>query len=1646
MDNVVSNGASQAFSYDELSSEPEPVAQIEQDTSENKESNELDELGEKIFLDRYALKDMTKSSLAIGDTVIVCVDLNTRRREIGKVKDISDSIVTVELRDGTSVKCTLEHVDKPIELKPEQMMDRVARGIAAVEDEKAYEWFKNFRWMMNGWKFVPAGRILTAAGTDQQLTYYNCFVLPSPHDSREGIVKALSQMMEIMSRGGGVGINLSSLRPRHCYVKGVNGRSSGAVSWGGLFSFTTGLIEQGGSRRGALILVLNDWHPDLMEFIKSKRKMGQITNANISVAISDDFMAAVKADADWNLEFPDTLTKDYDEVWEGDLQKWKNLGKPVVIYKTLKARQIWDTIIESAWASGEPGVWFIDRANQMSNSYYFNSLSCVNPCVVGETLVSTDLGWRRAEEITEGDEIATVLGRGKVKRIEYHKEVEIFKVTLSDGAVLRVTAAHQFHAIKRHKRSGNSANKHFAPFRLDELSAGDYIRISPALMPDQKVPGKPTDWEDREYGFALGLLIGDGSYTLSKLNRNCVSISCDARETEWIDIVESTMKRAGAKVVTSYQNKDSKGRLTNSMSLVSQSHDGLSEFIRGSLLTPAFAHEKTIPLDYINTNRNFLAGLIDGLFSTDGSISLKSHHPIVRFKTSSFELAQSVRRILLMFGIHGRVFTGARTYHEIDGRRISDKRSFYELCISGHGLKIFAEEIGLTHPHKSKLLRQAQLEFALTGSTWLAQIKSIIPDGTAAVYDVYESESDTWITEGAVSRGCGEEPLPAWSVCDLGAINLAKFVVSGDVDWETLSRVIRYAVRFLDNVIEATPYFFEENHEMQLSERRIGLNTMGLAEMLIRLGIRYGSKKSLEFIDKLYKFITTESYLASVELAVEKGAFPKFDAKLFLQSGYMLNMPDEVRKAVEQKGIRNATLLTQAPNGCVTPDTLVFADGALKPIAILGDHDGPRWQDVSFTTYSDSGPRLVKKFYVNGYHEVVEITTGRGFKLAATLQHRVRVIDDEGNYEWRQMGELQPGDTLVMARGGLGKAEAPKLSTVSLKKQRSTLQLPEVMTPELAELLGFYIGDGYLKERRGLGIAVDACDVDVVGRLQELIGQVFNLDARIEETGRNCLVVWAGSYSVPRWMRANGLAKSSALDAQIPEPVLAGGAMTVAAFLRGLFESDGSISEGIVTFVTASERLAREVQIALLGLGIVSTRRSIEPSEGRYGASTRHEVRLLNSREVLQFRELVGFVSKRKQTLLSTCEDKGGRGDSIPSSLLRKIYTESEGLPTDIRQDIAGALRCGMTQGQWHNLVFANPALEALPSAALLNGHLFFDVVTDINLDNSFTFDLSVPETNTYIANGIVAHNTIGTMVGTSTGIEPFYFWNHYRQSRLGTHEVNVNVVEEWKQKHPGEKLPPYFVTAMDLTPEEHVRTQAAIQRWLDASISKTCNTPNDFTIEQMRELYELMYELGCKGGTVYRDGSRDEQVLKAKEASETEVDMTVKVRPRPYKRQGVTVSQRTPSGTAHITMNNDESGQPFEVFVEIGKGGSDIKAMAEAMGRLMSLLLRLASPVTPVEKVQEIVNQIRGIGGARSFGFGKDKVLSLPDAVGKALEEHYGVQSYDNHLSSNTESSIPGDDHPHGVPADICPVCGHAAFVRQEGCMTCHACGYSEC
>jgi ribonucleoside-diphosphate reductase alpha chain len=330
-------------------------------------------------------------------------------------------------------------------------------------------------------------------------------------------------------------------------------------------------------------------------------------------------------------------------------------------------------------------------------------------------------------------------------------------------------------------------------------------------------------------------------------------------------------------------------------------------------------------------------------------------------------------------------------------------------------------------------------------------------------------------------------------------------------------------------------------------------------------------------------------------------------------------------------------------------------------------------------------------------------------------------------------------------------------------------------------------------------------------------------------------------------------------------------------------------------------------------------------------------------------------------------------------------------------------------------------------------------------------------------------------MVGCSTSCEPYYAWSYYRNSRLGMFEENAKIVDDFKQAFPDtDELPEYFVTSMDLTPEEHVRVQAALQKWIDSSISKTCNAPNSYTVEDTKKLYDLAYELGCKGVTIYRDGSRSEQVLSLKQEEESAQDkqadaaqanaadsntseqgdtrqqVAYKKKKRPDVLYGATYKKETPLGTAYITINDDpEDHLAREVFVNIGKAGSDVYAANEALGRAITLyLMDSQNP----HKEAVLVQHFSGIGGQNSVGFGDRRITSVPDAIAKALIEHSETfplrQLNITEISCSTESGE-GDRlslREFNTGRDICPQCHQHTLIRQGGCNECEACGYSKC
>jgi ribonucleoside-diphosphate reductase alpha chain len=287
------------------------------------------------------------------------------------------------------------------------------------------------------------------------------------------------------------------------------------------------------------------------------------------------------------------------------------------------------------------------------------------------------------------------------------------------------------------------------------------------------------------------------------------------------------------------------------------------------------------------------------------------------------------------------------------------------------------------------------------------------------------------------------------------------------------------------------------------------------------------------------------------------------------------------------------------------------------------------------------------------------------------------------------------------------------------------------------------------------------------------------------------------------------------------------------------------------------------------------------------------------------------------------------------------------------------------------------------------------------------------------------------------------------------------------------------FATAGDVTAEEHVRMAGVLQAFVDNSISKTINFPEGATEADVATAYMLSWELGAKGITVYVTGSRDKVVLEThataqkkqgepapaiaipetpgKISPEQKIIWHETKKPRPRALKGNTYSIDTPLGKAFVTVNRNGGDQPFEVFINTSKAGSETAAVSEAIGRLVSYILRLASPIAPKNRLEEVVRQLIGIGGGRSLGFGPNRVRSLPDGVGQVLAEYLRDSDMDDperpgfgQGNGNGHHDMVHLEAPVSQPmmkiGDLCPECGEAAVVNEEGCRKCYACGFSEC
>lgn len=287
------------------------------------------------------------------------------------------------------------------------------------------------------------------------------------------------------------------------------------------------------------------------------------------------------------------------------------------------------------------------------------------------------------------------------------------------------------------------------------------------------------------------------------------------------------------------------------------------------------------------------------------------------------------------------------------------------------------------------------------------------------------------------------------------------------------------------------------------------------------------------------------------------------------------------------------------------------------------------------------------------------------------------------------------------------------------------------------------------------------------------------------------------------------------------------------------------------------------------------------------------------------------------------------------------------------------------------------------------------------------------------------------------------------------------------------------FVVSADIAAEEHVRTQASLQAFVDNSLSKTINFPETATVEEVASAYMTAWELNCKGITVYVTGSREQVVLEThntaarKSGGDQPSNEQIKIwqetkKPRPRALVGQTYSIETPLGKAFITINENGAEQPFEIFINTAKAGSETAAVSEAIGRLISYVLRLSSPIEPTQRMTDVQRQLGGIGGGRSLGFGPNRVRSLPDGVAQVLQEYLDeravrmgkgqtvrqlsqqslleeTEAAQMNLVSEEADALANNANMTKI-GDLCPECGVAAVINEEGCRKCYSCGYSEC
>ncbi|WP_049983030.1 intein-containing adenosylcobalamin-dependent ribonucleoside-diphosphate reductase [Halorubrum sp. BV1] len=868
-----------------------------------------------------------------------------------------------------------------------------------------------FRDGMESLSFMPNSPTLMNAGDElQQLSA--CFV-DSPADDITDIHQTAKEAAEVFQSGGGMGYAFWKLRPYGDSVGSTGGIASGPITFMRTFDQMCETIAQGGARRGAQMGVMRVSHPDVIQFIHSKNKdvslahslrlndpddfthnsfadaleearelidedgrvpehlrnavEGHLSNFNISVGVTDDFMEALYNDEEFTFTNPRTEEPHIATPETKEIYDMFGLGEYVEVGEELSipAQELWDDMIEGAHENGEPGVIYLERVNK-EHSFDVEEnpnhrILATNPCVTGDTLISTENGLVEAEELYEQGVARDIVVDGRLSEETLKEassvyktgEKDVYKLTTEEGYELRMTTDHRVMTDDGWVEAG-------------DLDAGDTVHI-------QNRKGSFGQHGTAAEGRVLGWMVGDGHLKTGEERAvlNFHDEDAEVSESFAADVNEVVRDPVGNADYEVGVNEIARGDDYRGAQAVEQRirSTRLYEYAEEAGLVD---QKHQVPEAVMRGSEEMARGYLRALFSADGGVQGNVEKGVsVRLTSISTDLLKQVQQLLLNFGIFSKIY---EERHEAGLQELPDgkggtaeyeRQVDHDLVVSKDNLVRFAEEIGFLLDSKQDALdeRLANYDRGPYSEGFKATVSAVESDGHEAVYDLTEPETSSFVANGLVVHNCGEQPLEEYEACNLGHINLSTLAAQDAPDWRVWSEAhadeydsqeaamsaflqeaidfeefderIDYGTRFLENVVTMSDFPVEKIEEKVRDMRKIGLGVMGLAQLYIQLGIRYGTEEGNEVARQLMTHINHASKQTSHELATERGTFNDWEESKYAN-------PTEYRDWFEhytgldadewEDGfpIRNHNTTTIAPTG--TTSMIGNTTGGCEPI------------------------------------------------------------------------------------------------------------------------------------------------------------------------------------------------------------------------------------------------------------------------------------------------------------------------------------------------------------------------------------------------------------------------------------------------------------------------------------------------------------------------------------------------------------------------------------------------------------------------------------------------------------------------------------------------------------------------------------------